>query len=106
MSLSQYCECDAATYQLASRFNDDLIFAQEERRVREARLAKDHHFYANRRFAESCPVTVLAAYFAKFPGKATEKLFDGGSQYDRFRAVLLTRVVIDHASRTEFSRML
>jgi hypothetical protein len=32
-----------------------------------------------------------------FPGKATGKLFEGGSQYDRFRTLLLKRVVMDHA---------
>jgi hypothetical protein len=42
---------------------------------------------------EICPVTVLAAYLAKFPGKATGKLFEGSSQYDHFRT-LSQRVMI------------
>jgi hypothetical protein len=88
VSLSQYCECDVATYQLASRFDDTvntvnvmwqhtiswqadsmtIKFARTKNDTQGKRSAKERHLYANPDFPEIFPVKVLAADLAKFPG--------------------------------------
>lgn len=59
--------------------------------------SRKRHIYANPHMPEICAVTSFARFRLTFPGKDTGKLFEGKSQYDRFRK-LLARIVKEHAA--------